>query len=185
MRTRSKSKLLLVLVVSLFLVLLLGAGVLYQREDRNQAGLETRIGQLAPVLQKPAPDTAAAQAGVDNLQSRIAAAQAVFPGTDESIEVVRSLETLAASWGVSMVRQSAVPGSKTVGRFEFPVTDFNLTLEGQEQNLLNFIAELDKELATARIDLVAFAAKGAQTARPSMEVKFAVYAQGQEAIAGK
>jgi len=195
MRIRPMGQLFLVVVV--FLALLVGAGLLYQRERRAQAGLESQIGALAPILQKPAPGTALAQASLDSLQSRIGAAQAVFPGADPSIEVVRTLEKLASSWGVSIVRQTALPGWTTEGRFEFYLLNYDLTLEGPEQNLLNFVTELEKQLTTARIASVAFDAptlragvnggdgKAAYEGRATLEVKLAVYAQGKEAVAGK
>lgn len=184
----------LLVVIALFLAFLVAEGLIYQRERRAQAQLESQTAKLAPVLQKPAPAVAQVQAKLDQIQSRIKTARAAFPGKDESIGISESLYVLANSQGVVPIKQLASTGWKREGSIEFYLVTFDLTLEGEVKGLLDFVSGLDSRLQTARIGSAAIVVprpedkpatgKAGEAAGPpggpTVEVKVAVYTEGKE-----
>lgn len=180
-------------MIALLLALFLGVGLIYRGERQAQARAQAQIEKILPVLQKPAPDMARAQATLEQLQGRVSAARAAFPGRDRSIEFSRTLEQLASFYGVRITKQDVSTTSKRQENIDFYLLTFDLTLEGEVAKLLDFVSGLDGKLKTASISSATITVprpeekpgagkdgKAEELKVPTLEVKVAIYCEGKE-----
>jgi hypothetical protein len=168
----------ILLVAALFLALSLGAGIVYQREGRAQSQLQAQMDAIRPVLERPTPDVAGAQAALEEEQARISYSQAGFPGRDMSIEFSEGMEQLAAWLGVRITKQQVSAGPATDEDIQFNVLTFKLTLEGEVERLLDFVTGLDGKFKTASISSASITSTGTGSAR--LEMTVAIYSEANQ-----
>jgi len=138
----SKKVWLIVVVV----IIAVALGVLfsiYSGQNGERAGLNDRLSQAQTLLPGLIDNRETKEDELNQAESLLAASQAQFPESVESIEYGDDLFEIADDYNVILTKLTASkPTNQTVGAVTYSISSFVVVVEGSIDNILDFIYAL-------------------------------------------
>jgi len=130
----------LIVVIVIFAVALGVLFSIYSGQNGERAQLNDRLSTAQTLLPGLMNNRETKEDELTQAESLLAASQAQFPESVESIEYGDDLFEIADDCNVSLTKLTASkPSSKTVGAVTYSVSSFNLVVYGSFDNILDFI----------------------------------------------
>ena len=136
-------KVLLILVIVIFAVALGVLFSIYSGQNGERADLNERLSLTQTLLPGLIDNRETKEDELTQAESLLAASQAQFPESVESIEYGDDLFEIADDCNVSLTKLTAAkPTNKTVGTVTYSVSSFTVVVQGSIDNILEFIYAL-------------------------------------------
>jgi len=136
-------KFLLITVIVIFAVALGVLFSIYSGQNSERAQFNDRLSQAQTLLPGLINNTETKEDELTQAEALLAASQAQFPESVESIEYGDDLFEIADDCNVSLTRLTASkPTSKTVGTVTYSISSFTVVVHGSIDNILEFIYAL-------------------------------------------
>ena len=136
-------KVLLIVVIVIFAVALGVLFSIYSGQNSERAQFNDRLSQAQTLLPGLINNRETKEDELTQAESLLAASQAQFPESVESIEYGDDLFEIADDCDVSLTRLTASkPTSKTVGTVTYSISSFTVVVQGSIDNILEFIYAL-------------------------------------------
>jgi hypothetical protein len=133
-------KALLIVIVVLFAVALGVLFYIYSGQNREKAELNERLSYAQTLLPGLINNRETKEDELTQAESLLAASQARFPESVESIEYGDDLFEIADDCNVSLAKLTASkPTNKTVGSVTYSISSFAVTVHGGIDNIMDFI----------------------------------------------
>jgi hypothetical protein len=144
----------LVLLIGGFLIIFIPLWVINQQQPEQQTELKATLVNLNKILAVEETPEAKLEAELAQIKAETEAAQAAFPNTNQSPEIIDSLLELAElnDIYVTQTNVSTSPPKGAIG----PVLTITLGLKGQVPKFQNFLLALDDKLPTSQIKQLTF-----------------------------
>ena len=138
------SKKVLLIVVSVIFAVALGVLFsIYSGQNGERADLNDRLSLTQTLLPGLIDNRETKEDELTQAESLLAASQAQFPESVESIEYGDDLFEIADDCNVSLTKLTAAkPTNKTVGTVTYSTSSFRLVVQGSIDNILEFIYAL-------------------------------------------
>ncbi|MGA7677260.1 MAG: hypothetical protein WCA51_02660 [Dehalococcoidia bacterium] len=144
----------LVLLIGGFLIIFIPIWVINQQQPEQQTELKATLVNLNKILAVEETPEAKLEAELAQIKAETEAAQAAFPNTSQSPEIIDSLLELAELNDI-YVTQTNVSTSQPKGAIG-PALTITLGLKGQVPKFQNFLLALDDKLPTSQIKQLTF-----------------------------
>ena len=136
-------KVLLIVVIVIFAVALGVLFSIYSGQNSERAQFNDRLSQAQTLLPGLINNRETKEDELTQAESLLAASQAQFPESVESIEYGDDLFEIADDYDVILTRLTASkPTSKTVGTVTYSISSFTVVVQGSIDNILEFIYAL-------------------------------------------
>ena len=136
-------KFLLITVIVIFAVALGVLFSIYSGQNSERAQFNDRLSQAQTLLPGLINNRETKEDELTQAESLLAASQAQFPESVESIEYGDDLFEIADDYDVILTRLTASkPTSKTVGTVTYSISSFTVVVQGSIDNILEFIYAL-------------------------------------------
>jgi hypothetical protein len=133
----------LIVVIVIFAVAIGVLFFIYSGQNGERAQLNDRLSRAQILLPGLINNRAEKEDELIQAESLLAASQAQFPESVESIEYGEDLFEIADDCNVSLTKLTASkPAKKTVGAVTYSISSFNLVVGGSIDNILDFIYAL-------------------------------------------
>ena len=133
----------LIVVIVIFAVALGVLFSIYSGQNSERAQFNDRLSQAQTLLPGLINNRETKEDELTQAESLLAASQAQFPESVESIEYGDDLFEIADDCNVSLTRLTASkPTSKTVGTVTYSISSFTVVVQGSIDNILEFIYAL-------------------------------------------
>ena len=154
-----------ILTIGIFAILLVAAGVIYNREKAEQRQLTSNIVQAQQNFTKNSEQKKDLEARLSQAKSRTASVQDEFRQYTESIEINKALFEIADDANVVITKLScSIPTKEKLNNITYDVFSLNLGAEGVNiAVLLNFTSKLSKRFPTATIESVSISVEEKST----------------------
>jgi hypothetical protein len=130
----------LIVVIVIFAVALGVLFYIYSGQNKERAGLNERLSWAQTLLPGLVDNRETKEDELTQAQSLLAASQAQFPESVESIEYDDDLFEIAEDCNVSLTKVTASkPSSKTVGAVTYSISSFVVVVYGSIDNIMDFI----------------------------------------------
>jgi len=166
----------LILLIGGFLVIFIPLFLINQQQPAKQIVLKNTLDNLQKVLSVAESPKARFESELAQTTAETEAAKAVFPGANQSPEILDILSQLAEQNDI-YITQTAVSSSTPKGSIG-PILTFSLGLKGQIPKFQNFLLALDTKLPTSQIGNFTFtvAGKGEEYDTASLTINVFSYA---------
>jgi len=136
-------KVLLIVIVVIFAVALGVLFSIYSGQNGEKAALNERLSQAQTLLPDLIDNREAKEDELTQAESLLAASQAQFPESVESIEYGDDLFEIADNCNVNLATLTAKkPANQTMGAVTYSTSSFNVVVQGSIGNILEFIYAL-------------------------------------------
>jgi hypothetical protein len=136
-------RVLLIVIIVIFAVALGVLFSIYSGQNGEKAALNERLSQSQILLPGLIDNREAKEDELTQAESLLAASQARFPDSVESIEYGDDLFEIADNCNVSLTKLTASkPTNKTVGSVTYSVSPFTVVVRGSIDNVMEFIYAL-------------------------------------------
>ena len=133
----------LIVVIVIFAVALGVLFSIYSGQNSERAQFNDRLSQAQTLLPGLINNRETKEDELTQAESLLAASQAQFPESVESIEYGDDLFEIADDYDVILTRLTASkPTSKTVGTVTYSISSFTVVVQGSIDNILEFIYAL-------------------------------------------
>jgi hypothetical protein len=130
----------LIVVIVIFAVALGVLFYIYSGQNKERAGLNERLSWAQTLLPGLVDNRETKEDELTQAQSLLAASQAQFPESVESIEYDDDLFEIAEDCNVSLTKVTASkPTSKTIGAVTYSISSFVVVVYGSIDNIMDFI----------------------------------------------
>jgi len=130
----------LIVVIVVFAVALGVLFYIYSGQNKERAGLNERLSWAQTLLPGLVDNRETKEDELTQAQSLLAASQAQFPESVESIEYDDDLFEIAEDCNVSLTKVTASkPTSKTIGAVTYSISSFVVVVYGSIDNIMDFI----------------------------------------------
>jgi hypothetical protein len=138
MKRNSKGTLIVIIVV--FAVALGVLFYIYSNQNGERAELSARLSLAQTLLPNLVDNRETKEDELTQAESLLAAVQAQFPTSVQSIEYDDDLFEIADDCNVILTKVTASqPGTKTVGAVTYSFSSFGLAVQGSIDNIMDFI----------------------------------------------
>jgi hypothetical protein len=144
----------LVLLIGGFLIIFIPIWVINQQQPEQQTELRATLVNLDKILAAEETPKAKLEAELAQINAETEAAEAIFPNTSQSPEILDSLFELAElnDIYVTQTKVSTSQPKETIG----PILTIQIGLKGQVPKFQNFLLALDDKLPTSQIKQLTF-----------------------------
>jgi len=133
----------LIVVIVIFAVALGVLFSIYSGQNSERAQFNDRLSQAQTLLPGLINNRETKEDELTQAESLLAASQAQFPESVESIEYGDDLFEIADDYDVILTRLTASkPTNKTVGAVTYSISSFSVVVQGSVDNILEFIYAL-------------------------------------------
>jgi hypothetical protein len=148
----------LVLLIGVFLILFIPLMLISNQQPAKQIELKATLANLERILAAEETPKAKLEAELAQINAETEAAEAIFPNTSQSPEILDSLFELAElnDIYVTQTKVSTSQPKETIG----PILTIQIGLKGQVPKFQNFLLALDDKLPTSQITKVTFTIAG-------------------------
>ncbi len=150
----------LALIVGVFLVIFIPTWLVHQQQPTKQTELKGTLSNLEKILAVEQTPKEKLEAEFNRAAAELAEAKAVFPGANQSPEIIEGLLKLAEANDIyvtgTKVSADQRTLSKTEGAVEWSVLTFDMSLKGQMPKFQNFLLALDSDFPTCQIKEATF-----------------------------
>jgi hypothetical protein len=130
----------LIVVIVVFAVALGVLFYIYSGQNKERAGLNERLSWAQTLLPSLVDNRETKEDELTQAESLLAASQAQFPESVESIEYDDDLFEIAEDCNVSLTKVTASkPTSKTIGAVTYSISSFVVVVYGSIDNIMDFI----------------------------------------------
>jgi low affinity Fe/Cu permease len=169
----------LVLLIGIFLILFIPLMLINNQQPAKQAELKATLVNLERILAVEETPKDKLEAELAQINAETEAAEAVFPNTNQSPEIIDSLFKLAElnDIYVTQTKVSISQLKEAIG----PTLTIQLGLKGQVPKFQNFLLALDDKLPTSQISKVTFTIAGEEGEEDAASITIDIlYYEGSE-----